>query len=1358
MIAALFNCYVVIIGRWYSKCPLVTRLSYWIVNSAILTVVLQTLGEFTFKDYILSYSFTFSDKGSLQALITILACIYTFLTVYVDYEAVNCLHAAGSVSDFKVTLRNIKNDRRKIMGFHTYNGRIDDADSGKKQNSRTKSSTDSDDEVFTLNLNDNEESGSSATNNKASSGSATNNETPNGSTSKTKESNPSKGKKSGANNPSDSSIRPYQLKIEPYRAVISAHQATIYTDAEDTRLFKNCFKVTIKPQVSELILTANDLIAKGVLAGYLASLGEYYIQIVDADSKLIFECKDSKFTSIEKRESAVNVSDGEDAVTDSLEVVKVFEAFEIGEFSSKVKTYDVKLKFNFGIEVPNGGKIGRVTTIKHEIEMHDISQSSRRTGIWSGLSRIPIISRVPTLINRPKKSPDKSGPANRADIREFLTTVRNKPLEAISGSENIRLISFAKYTNVRCPVGCGHPITSRAIKSIHPIVVEHPGESLKYQTGSRIIAWLEALREGRLQTGSIGNYNITSQDLDQLKEYYTKTVIPVIITYYNRNNKSTKLEANPDHNKLFIVKDTNNPNVTLGEIANFTNSRIANWVQIPLGDWDESSMEIKPWSFQDEVTSKKLKSLILSLNQTINPSLLKNAGVMERVFEGFDNNKLYLFSTAKNGDSTEENYNAHSEQWLLTTCCPHCCTTLPESFYLYDEVNTIKYFGNTSAGKTVLLASEQLKKVGHYVGNSTNLGDKFFNDRRSMYKKIASSLQKGKFPPPTSLTAHLPYKQTSYSLTYSNYDTDSTYDYLTAMFSIDMPGETSTKEFTMDAHVCYIHNLLDYCNLDFDYATKTSTNSLEEEHVSTENFPAEEVLIDTENPESSKNFFKTLIEAFSSETDDDALPYPQRDLHFMLSRIDEYPVFVQEAIDSVNSVVSVWYNNLGGPSDNTYVKHGICMVRPINKVGFAYTWALLIAIIIKTYKFFEVNSDLNYLELPLKQIVPEKMIGDFNNAFRVLAAELKLKAFNIDGNDTLAELQLSLKSYLTDARTKIPQGKTLNNKEIICDKLISFIEAYFEGLYKFPICFYNTFKFFLDFIRDCYHIKGIYHNPLAEYRLYAVSATGFNQMESLLDEYRSLTSQTQKVELNPRFLGESANLMHISVCDYDRTTQLINAGNKLDSFRDCSEFNTVETTLQGTLEPLFTDVKVIQDCLEYLEPSNTLEDCVPILEQYLDAIKTRATASSNSRGTVDSDDNSFDDLNDEIELSAVDESNDPNTIMDIANLSDDIISVNEDVFDNDVISVNEDAPEDDTNTLINQSDNDEDTTQLDLLMTDNLTEDTRDSKGLESSSSTNPFGTIDFSDLDSIISGFSTEKSAEENEESTEEDEDALKV
>lgn len=453
--------------------------------------------------------------------------------------------------------------------------------------------------------------------------------------------------------------------------------------------------------------------------------------------------------------------------------------------------------------------------------------------------------------------------------------------------------------------------------------------------------------------------------------------IPGIVLYRNLNQEIletsdeildylVKLEKNSDltkkeKNMLAMVRFATFKNMknniilpeSLADDLHFRLHAAREHVRIPLGKYYTTG--IKAFTCREYAEEREFL-------QQFNTALHENLSSINTAPKG-----LYLLKAGKLTEDNFRQYYIHNS--MIAQLCSQCWNPLPEKFYNYTAVITIYFFGNSNAGKTVLLCSgynmiedENLKSdPRNQKLNKFNVIYLNTTDSISSYVEKAKLLKEGVFPPGTGQRDAIPGKLSSLEISYNG-----RYHY---MFNCcDMPGVKSVENWASYRNFSYVYTLLD------------DTLSLGKD-----------------------SFYHTLSELVPVDFGGnvDARVY---NMQLYLTKIDEYPLFLYQKILALNKAWKEWQSNYNG---NDYLKNTLI-----------YTLELL--------SILEQELKQDFRQRPAHEIIPERIQEsiqefsretlDFSKPYFVLHGDI-IRNFSTETSDgTIQELQdvkaLTVLNYL----------------------------------------------------------------------------------------------------------------------------------------------------------------------------------------------------------------------------------------------------------------------------------------------------------------------------------------------------------
>ncbi|MDE6656964.1 MAG: hypothetical protein K2J88_00065, partial [Oscillospiraceae bacterium] len=375
--------------------------------------------------------------------------------------------------------------------------------------------------------------------------------------------------------------------------------------------------------------------------------------------------------------------------------------------------------------------------------------------------------------------------------------------------------------------------------------------------------------------------------------------IPGIVLYKNLNPEMiqtsdeilkylTKLEASSDLDEKkknlltmvkFVTRENIGNNIILPEhtkdVSDLKLEQLKEHIRIPLGRYQYSSKTIKAFTCNDFAKEREFL-------QQFNRALHEDFKSLEDSHKG-----LYLLKTGAVTSATFEQFYIHNS--MIAQLCSQCWNPLPERFYDYDAVITIYFFGNSNAGKTVLLCSgyntiqdsNQNKKPQDRMLNKFNIIYLNTGKNISAYESKAEALRNGSFPTGTSQNDAIPGKLSSAKIYHNEV-------HCQYMFNCcDMPGVKSVENWASFRNFAYVHTLLD------------DTLSL-----------------------GTDSFYHTLSSIVPVGTyGDENVDARVYNMQLYLTKIDEYPLFLYQKINQLNQDWAEWQKKglVGNYLKNTLV-------------------------------------------------------------------------------------------------------------------------------------------------------------------------------------------------------------------------------------------------------------------------------------------------------------------------------------------------------------------------------------------------------------------------------------------------------
>ncbi len=420
--------------------------------------------------------------------------------------------------------------------------------------------------------------------------------------------------------------------------------------------------------------------------------------------------------------------------------------------------------------------------------------------------------------------PKKAGMEGRSSVNndmgtivDFPYTTRKRRLYAI-GSTAVRFrnragkpvyytMNIQCYKNIcriRCPI-CRKPVKGLGV----PGIVLYGSANLDaFRTSEKLRDYLTRLQ----------NQTTRDPEDNQLLE----TVNAIAEANYTVTSRNNHLPENWSYESL-----KSNLRIPLGSAVIRTDGRF---------------LGVDPY---DCTTKAEEKKFLDRLNRELCPDL-------EEAPDG-----LYLLSP---DETFRKNHYIHNT--MISQLCTNCWNPLPKEFYLYDAVVSIYFYGNSNAGKTVLLLSEK-----NELGNDARFNNYYihcdnfdYREERTIqstldYPQKAVELRNGRFPIGTARSEVIPGLLSSFSYDMNGIDDSYLFNYQ------DMPGVDAVRNWDAATNFAYVYNMLD-------------------------------------DPASlgSGSFYHKLM-GMIGDTDDPR----EYNIQIYLTKIDEYPAFLSKEIQALNA-------------------------------------------------------------------------------------------------------------------------------------------------------------------------------------------------------------------------------------------------------------------------------------------------------------------------------------------------------------------------------------------------------------------------------------------------------------------------
>lgn len=693
---------------------------------------------------------------------------------------------------------------------------------------------------------------------------------------------------------------PLSIIATPCPRLNSFYKSATKTESFMNKCYNNTFKVNLK--------LTNDAsnIDKGIILSTSNAIDSFYIHFDFERVKDKSSLDKNVILSIENIVYDTSISDNHHLVY----VGKVKYNHNLND-NEDFGYFNLKMKF----ELKNDGN-GKYIINRIEISISDFNYVSEMNFIGKFFdfckNSIDKLGKTDSKSANTTRYNDIDG--NLEEIRKFKSSTRSQSVyfspykslklvqDDIDVEYNIILRYYAQFNLIQCPI-CNKPIKNLGVPGI--VLQAGKSNSEAQLTSNAIFNYLKLLTTKK---------NLTDDDKKLLQMVYG------VITSNIENTEDKdiilhelKLHTDDEGKSMITLKqkDENNNEEELNT------DDLKKYTRIPLGElvsFDENNpvnIKIKPFTSKDFMRAKKF------LDQF-------NANTCENYDKNKDykiNNQLYLLKYGKIAPKVDNFNNYLIHDTLITQLCDTCWNPLPQDFYNYDEVITLYYYGNPSAGKTALLCSEynEIERYNQNVSAQDRIKLNMFNDTHlldgadssyynSSYINKARALKNGQYIVGTNALDIIPGKLSSLTVSVSGKSTD--YD---IMFnSYDMAGIKSSSRWNSDKNLVYVYSLLD------DPLT-LGENSL----------------------------YGKLMNSFTSIGNNSR----NYNIQMYLTKIDEYPYFMYKKIQELNNKWTEYAKN----DDIDYVKSSMI-----------YTLALL--------EILESSLKVDFKDKPIEEIISPKLL------------------------------------------------------------------------------------------------------------------------------------------------------------------------------------------------------------------------------------------------------------------------------------------------------------------------------------------------------------------------------------------------
>ncbi|MCC8068169.1 MAG: hypothetical protein LIO71_00140 [Ruminococcus sp.] len=757
---------------------------------------------------------------------------------------------------------------------------------------------------------------------------------------------------------------PLDITIKPCPRLNSFYKSATKMESFMNKCYNNTFKVDLK--VHNSIYNEDEkILNSGIDSFFLHFDLEKVKDKTSLDKNVILSVEDITYdTSISDNCHLIYI--GRVRYTHNLNDNKNFSYFNL-----KMR-FELKIINNFEYNIN-----------KIEISISDLNSASELNIIGKFFDLCK--GSIDRLTNSTKNN-DFDG--NLEEIRKFKNSTRSQSAY-FSSSRHLKLVQddvtieysiilryYVQFNLIQCPI-CNKPIRNLGVPGI--VLQAGKSNSEAQLTSNAIFEYIKLLTTKE---------HLTEEDTKLLQMIYGVIVSNMHNTEDN-NIISHRLRLHTDDaGKSMITIQQQDDNDYHAKTYTYSTDDLKKYARIPLGELVNSfnednpeDMEIKPFTSKD---FNKAKSFLDQFNintcQNYNQDRYYNTG-----------NQLYLLKYGRIAPKVDNFTNYLIHDTLITQLCDNCWNPLPKGFYNYDEVITLHYYGNPSAGKTVLLCSEY-NEIEKYNDNITSQDRKIklnmFNDTHLLdgadstycnnsYINKARTLKNGQYFIGTnaldiipgklsSLTVTIPEKSTNYDIMFNSYD---------------MAGIKSSSRWNSDKNLVYVYSLLD------DPLTLCE-NSLYDK---------------------LKNSFIAIK--------DNPRNY---NIQLYLTKLDEYPYFIYKQIKELNSRWSKYAQN----EDLDYVKSSMI-----------YTLALL--------EILENCLKSDFKDRPIEEVISPKILETIQNI-------TKIDSFEGLTYYQAHEKIVSIKQYDTNNTIDVI-GNYLHGLDVIRDnyiKLRSFIGSLIDVITK----------------------------------------------------------------------------------------------------------------------------------------------------------------------------------------------------------------------------------------------------------------------------------------------------------------------
>ena len=372
----------------------------------------------------------------------------------------------------------------------------------------------------------------------------------------------------------------------------------------------------------------------------------------------------------------------------------------------------------------------------------------------------------PDLLDRLKKWSDsmfdswfkRSSSSELNDERShhlaFKGTTRLEPVRYTTGetlrfqfAENeirakVRVELFSQFTRMRCPC-CGTEVQDLGIPALLPYC--RPEAVIK-ETSDQLVKTLDSF--------------MNADDKDKQEIYQ------MVHRCAEINADKTARKQIPKDKRIEDLKQ---------------------YIRIPMGWIGDDGL---PHAYVD-TERKKQAHLLRLLNEDL-------CGDPDRVKQMEQEEKLYLFKKMPVKADPSQFYIHNS---FLKQLCPNCLQALPDRFYRYSLILTTPVFGNSAAGKTVLICSIYNVLKGSSQINTFEYTYSSDSEKIADYQMAAKGIEDGEYPDGTG-TEVIPTKISSADIIVNKSEK-------VMMALVDMQGILSVQNWTYYPHILYVHSMLD---------------------------------------------------------------------------------------------------------------------------------------------------------------------------------------------------------------------------------------------------------------------------------------------------------------------------------------------------------------------------------------------------------------------------------------------------------------------------------------------------------------------------------------------------------------------